>query len=149
LNLDTLKTSTNMINGTEYGFEDVRISALGRSLVGFTAVEYGATKDYTNIHGRGNRPIKRGRGKKDAEPGKLTLLQSEFEALQRSAPPGTDPTDWAPFDVVVTYAPVGGVITRDIVPTCQVRKYSKGLSTEDGHMTIELELITDIPLLNV
>jgi hypothetical protein len=138
-----------MINGTEYGFEDIKISTLGRSLVGFTAVKYGATKEYTNIHARGNRPVKRGRGKKDATPASLTLLQSEFEALQRSAPLGTDPTDWAPFDITVVYAPVGGIITRDVVPTCQVTSYEKGMSTEDGHMTIELALITDIPLLNV
>lgn len=138
-----------MINGTEYGFEDVKISMLGRSLVGFTAVRYGATKEYSNIHGRGNSPIRRGRGKKDAKPGSITLLQSEFEALQRSAPPGTDPTDWAPFDMVITYGQLGGVLTRDIVPTCQVNDYEKGISTDDGNMTIELQLITDIPLLNV
>ena len=138
-----------MINGTEYAFEDLKISALGRSLVGFTAVKYGATKEYKNIHARGNVPIKRGRGKKDAAPGSLTLLQSEFEALQRSAPPGSDPTDWAPFDIAVVYAPLGGIMTRDIVPSCQVTSYEKGMSTEDGNMTIELQLITDIPLLNV
>ena len=138
-----------MINGTEYAFEDLKISMLGRSLVGFTAITYGATKEYTNIHARGNRPVKRGRGKKDAVPPSITILQSEFEALQRSAPPGTDPTDWAPFDITVVYAPVGGVMTRDIVPTCQVTQYQKGMSTEDGHMTIELQLISDIPLLNV
>lgn len=138
-----------MINGTEYGYEDVSISALGRSLIGFTEFNYGATKAYTNIHGRGSSPIKRGRGKKDAKPGKLVLLQSEFEALQRSAPPGSDPTDWAPFDVTVVYAQIGGVMTRDIVPTCQVTDYEKGMTTEDGNMTIELSLITDVPLLNV
>jgi hypothetical protein len=138
-----------MINGTEYAFEDIKINTLGRSLRGFTAVEYGANRNYGNVHGRGNVPIKRSRGKKDAEPGRLVLLQSEFEALQRSAPPGTDPTDWAPFDITVAYAPVGGVLVTDIVPTCSVARWKKGMSTEDNNMTIELELVTDIPLLNV
>lgn len=57
-----------MINGTEYAFEDVKISFLGRSLRGFVSFSYGANKAYTNIHGRGNVPIKRGRGKKMRSP---------------------------------------------------------------------------------
>lgn len=138
-----------MINGMEYAFEDIRISMLSRSIVGFTDVKYGATKEYTNIHARGNKPIKRGRGKKDAKPASITLLQSQFEELQRAAPALTDPCDWAPFDMTVSYAPLGGVVTTDIVPCCQVLGYEKGMSTEDGHKTIVLELISDVPLLNV
>lgn len=138
-----------MINGSEYGFEDIKISALGRSLIGFTDVRYGATKDIKNVHGRGNRPIARARGKADAKPAKLVLLQSEFEAIQRAAPAGSDPTMWAPFDITVAYAPIGGVITTDIIPYCQVTDWEKGMSTEDGNMTIELSLVTDIPILNV
>lgn len=137
-----------MINGTEYAFEDVKISLLGRSLVGFVGFSYGASKSYTNIHGRGNRPIKRGRGRKDAEPARLTILQSEFEAIQAAMPPFTDVCDLAPFNIVVAYAPLGGQITTDIVPYCQVQRYTKGMTTDDGNMTIDLELITDIPLLN-
>lgn len=137
-----------MINGTEYAFEDVKISLLGRSLRGFVSFSYGANKNYTNIHGRGNVPIKRGRGKKDAEPARLTILQSEFEALQAAIPAGLDVTNLAPFNIVVAYAPTGGQLTTDVVPYCQIQRYTKGMSTDDGNMTIELEMITDIPLLN-
>lgn len=137
-----------MINGTEYAFEDVKIAFLGRSLRGFVGFSYGANKNYTNIHGRGNRPIKRGRGKKDAEPARLTILQSEFEAIQASMPPGTDVTDLAPFNIVTAYAPLGGQLVTDIVPYCQVTRYTKGMTTDDGNMTIDLEMISDIPLLN-
>ena len=63
-------------------------------------------------------------------------------------PPGTDVCDLAPFNIVVAYAPLGGQITTDIVPYCQVQRYAKGMTTDDGNMTIDLELITDIPLLN-
>jgi hypothetical protein len=137
-----------MINGTEYAFEDVKISFLGRSLRGFVSFSYGANKAYTNIHGRGNVPIKRGRGKKDAEPARLTILQSEFEAIQAAMPAGTDVTDLAPFNFVVAYAPLGGQMVTDIVPYAQVTRYAKGMTTDDGNMTIDLEMITDIPLLN-
>lgn len=122
---------------------------LGRSLLGFVDFRYGATKAYTNIHARGNRPLKRGRGKKDAKPAQLTILQSEFEAMQRVAPPGTDPCDWPPFTVTVSYAPIAGQITTDIIPYCQISDWEKGMTTDDGNMTIVLALVTDIPLLNV
>lgn len=138
-----------MINGSEYAFEDIKVSVLGRSLVGFTDIRYGATKEYKNVHGRGNKPVARTRGKSDAKPGKLVVLQSEFEAMQKSAPAGSNPCDWAPFDITVSFAPIGGVVTTDIIPMCQVTDWEKGMSTEDGNMTIEFALVTDIPLLNV
>lgn len=138
-----------MINGTEYAFEDVAIRILGRSIIGFVDFSYGATKDYKNIHGRGNRPIKRGRGKKDAKPAKLSILQSEFEAMQRMSLPGIDPTDWPPFSITVAYAPLFGQITVDTIPYCQITDWEKGMTTDDGNMTIVLNMITDIPILNV
>ncbi|MCX6232435.1 MAG: hypothetical protein NTZ33_12940, partial [Bacteroidetes bacterium] len=64
-------------------------------------------------------------------------------------PAGSEPTMWAPFDITVSYAPIGGVITTDIIPYCQVSDWGKGLKTDDGNMTIDLTLISDIPLLNV
>lgn len=138
-----------MINGFEYGFEDVEMVVNGYPLIGFVEFEYGVTKAHTNIHGRKNVPVAMGRGKKDAAPGRIVILQSEFEAMNAAAPAGTDPTDWNPFDVVVSYAPVGGVITTDIVPMCRVNAWKKGMKTDDDHQTIELGLTTGIPLLNV
>ncbi len=138
-----------MINGNEYAWEDVQIVIMGRLLTGVTDVEYGATRAHTNIHGRGSEPVAMGRGKKDSKPGKLVLLQSEFEAFQNATPAGKDPTDWAPFDMVVAYAPIGGVITTDIIPFCRVSDYSKGIGTETENMKVELTLTTGIPKLNV
>lgn len=75
-------------------------------------------------------------------------MQSEFEAIQAAMPAGTDVTDLAPFNFVVAYAPLGGQMVTDIVPYAQVTRYAKGMTTDDGNMTIDLEMITDIPLLN-
>lgn len=138
-----------MINKQEYAFEDIRVNILGRELEGIRGVEYGANKEHFNIHGRGNKPVSMGKGKKDAEPGTLTILQSEFEAIQSALPRGKDPTDIDPFPMVISYAPEGGVVVTDIVPNCRVNRYKKGMSTEDGFMTIVLELTTGIPQLNV
>ena len=138
-----------MINKQEYAFEDIRVNILGRELEGIRGVEYGANKEHFNIHGRGNKPVSMGRGKKDSEPGSLTILQSEFEAIQAALPRGKDPCDIDPFPMVIAYAPESGVVVTDIVPNCRIMRWKKGMTTEDGFMTIALELKTGIPQLNV
>ena len=138
-----------MINGNEYAFEDMQCVVNGYSLEGFIDVRYGATKEHNNIHGRGNVPVAMGRGKKDATPGKLVLLQSQFDKLVKATPPRMDPTDWAPFLMTVSYAIIDEVPSTDVVPFCRVNNWEKGMSTEDGNMTVELTLTTGIPLLNV
>ena len=138
-----------MINGFEYAFEDIQCVINGYSLEGFIDVRYGASKEHSNIHGRGNAPVAMGRGKKDATPGKLVLLQNEFERLVQATPPGMDPTDWAPFTMTISYAPLGGIPVTDVVPFCRINNYEKGMSTEDDNMTIELTLTTGIPLLSI
>ena len=138
-----------MINGNEYAWEDIQVVIFGVPLIGIKEVKYGASKAHGNVHGRGAQPIAMTRGKKDAKPGKLVLLQSQFESLQNATPAFRDPTDWAPFDMVVAYAPEGGVITTDIVPYCRVTDWEKGMSNDDDNMTVELTLQTGVPMLNV
>lgn len=138
-----------MINGVEYTYEDVQIEILGRVLEGIEGVKYGVTKNHYNLHGRGNRPVAMAKGKKDSTPGSLTIHQSEFEALQEALPSGKDLTDAAPFDITVSYAPDAGIIVTDVVPNCRVARWEKGMTSEEGHMTVELELVTGIPKLNV
>lgn len=138
-----------MINGIEYAYEDIEVVIQNSVLIGIEGVSYGVNKAHYNIHGKSNIPVAMGRGKKDAEPGSVLIHQSEFEALEAATPPGNDPTDWAPFDMTVAYAPTGGVPVVDVVPYCRVNRWVKGMTTEDGHKVIELELTTGIPKLNV
>jgi len=138
-----------MIHGYEYAYEDMQCVVNGYPLENFQEVEYGASKAHANIHGRGAVPVAMSRGKKDAEPGRLVVLQSDFEAMNMAAPVGTDPTDWKAFEMIISYAPEGGIIITDVVPFCRVNSWKKGMKTEDGHQTIELSLTTGIPQLNV
>ncbi len=138
-----------MINGTEYAYEDVRIVLFGVLLTGVTSISYGVDRAYTNISGVGNRPIKRGRGGKTAQNTVVRVLQSEFEALQRKMPAGTDITDAAPTNITVSYAPLGGVITTDSIPYAQCSSFTKAISTDDDHMEVELTFVTDIPKFNI
>jgi hypothetical protein len=138
-----------MINGYEYAHEDMQCNVNGYNLENFQEVSYGATRNHYNIHGRGAKPVKMGRGKKDAKPPRLVILQSDFEAMNAAAPKGSDPTDWNAFDMVISYAPVGGVVITDVVPNCRITDWEKGMKTEDGHMTIELSMVSGIPKLNI
>lgn len=138
-----------MINGNEYAFEDLQVVVNGYVPQGIQEIEYGANKNHYNIHGRGGKPVAMGRGKKDAEPGRLVVLQSDFEAMNAAAAVGTDPTDWNAFEIVASYAPDNGIVITDVIPFCRVNSWKKGMKTEDGHQTIELSLTTGIPQLNV
>lgn len=129
------------INGQEYAWEDVQIVMLGRPVIGVVEISYKTAREKKNIMGRGSRPVARGRGPKNYE-GKIKLLQSELEALQRGLKKGTDPTDIRPFQIVVAYAPVeGGVITTDLLDDVEFLELEKTIKTEDLNMEIELPLI--------
>jgi hypothetical protein len=129
-----------MINGFEYSWEDISISLLKRLITGFTAIEYTASKEHMNVRGRGSLPVAMGRGRKDFM-GSITMLQSEVEAIQASLPKGKDLTDLAPFKVIVSYAPEGGVVTTDELLYCRFSSLPKGMNEGDGNMAITLPLV--------
>jgi hypothetical protein len=129
-----------MINGFEYSWEDISISLLKRLITGFTAIEYAASKEHMNIHGRGANPVAMGRGRKTYQ-GSITMLQSEVEAIQAGLPKGKDLTDLAPFKVIVAYAPEGGAITTDELLYCRFTNLPKGMNEGDGNMMVALPLV--------
>lgn len=129
-----------MINGQEYGWEDVQVVVEGKSvpLTGIKGITYDSTKVHENIHGRGNRPVAMGRGKEDWE-GTLTILQSELEAMQVSF--GTRSlVNRKAFSITVAYAPDEGPLTTDILQGVRITKVGKAITGEDTHMTVELGL---------
>lgn len=129
-----------MINGYEYSWEDISLSFLKRVLTGFVAIEYEASKDHKNIHGRGADPVAMGRGKKDYK-GSITLNQSEVEAIQSELGKGKDLTDLAAFTIISAFAPEGGVITIDELLYCRIGEYKKGMKQGDANMEITLPLV--------
>lgn len=130
-----------MVNGFEYSWEDVQVVIEGESTPqeGVTEIKYTTEKEHFEIHGRGEDPVKLGRGLKKYS-GSVTVLQSLFEALQANVPRGRDITNLRPFNITVSYAPEAGAATTDQLTFCRIKKFEKGMKTEDGNMTIELEL---------
>lgn len=134
-----------MINGLEYGWQSVNFHFLGRPVAGVLDVNYGVKREKKNIMATGSKPIARARGAKSYE-GKIKVLQSELQALQRAAnntSPGSDLTDIAMFDIQVCYVPdpLNGVIITDTLLDCEFTEVMKGMKVGDLNMEVELPLI--------
>lgn len=128
-------------NSKEYEWNNLELVMLGRPVTGIRGVTYKASQEKEVIYARGNKPRAIQKGNKSFE-GKLSLLQSELEALLVAAGKGKDITDIPAFDVVVAYAPGnGGVIVTDIIKNIEFTESEKALKQGDKFMEIELPFI--------
>ena len=128
-------------NTKQYAWSDVRVVLLGRELTGIQGISYGVDRDKEAVYGRGSDPLSIQSGNKSYE-GKITLLQSELEALEaavQAVNPAYDLTDVA-FDIVVSYGN-GATSTTDIVLSAEISKYEKGLEQEDKFMKVDLDFM--------
>lgn len=123
----------------QYAWPDLSISIGGRILEGITEVEYTVKQEKDTLRGRGNKPHKITRGNKSYE-GKITIWQSELEAMVQDAP-NKDILDLN-FDVIVSYVPEdGGQSVTDVLSGCEFTETKKGMKQGDKNMLIELPII--------
>ncbi len=117
-------------NSKEYSYCDIQVTVLGRVLTGLRGIEYTAKKTKEAVFGAGVTPKSIQHGRREYE-GTLTVLQSELEALNRSAKENgsVDCLDLE-FDIVVTYAN-GGVLTTDIIRCASITEFPKGMKEGD------------------
>ena len=139
-----------MINGFSYAFEDMQIILPGSPIPrdGVKAIEYGYSKEHTNVYGRGSKPVEMGRGKEEPSC-KVTILQSLFEEMQAGLLPGKTLVHISPFTITVAYAPEGGEVTVDHILFSRVKSFKKGMKNGDGSMDVELEIVPGDILFNV
>lgn len=133
----------------EYSGKDVQVTMLGRPTA-VTAISYQAQQEKQNFYVLGQKkPYSTIKGRKQYE-GSISLPQSEFEALLRSLPAGTDPLDIAAFDIVIVYVSEdSSLIVTDILKGCEFTEYEKSMENEDDNMIIEMPLKISDVLLNV
>jgi hypothetical protein len=132
-----------MINGQEYAYEDVQIVVEGKSipLTGVKRIEYGETKEHSNIYGRGNVPVAMGRGKKEYTEGTLVILQSELNAMEDAMPRGRSITDRKGFTISVGFSPEVGAKRVDKLLGVRFTAVPKAIGDEDTHMEVELKFL--------
>lgn len=131
-----------LINGIEYGWSDIKLNLLGRTVEGIMSIEYGDTREKINNWGYGSMPVSRGRGKYEAKA-KLTLSMKEVEAIQRALPKGNRMQDIPMFDINVAFDPEDGSspIVKDRIRHCEFINKERKVKIGDGEIAHEFELI--------
>lgn len=129
----------SVFNSSEYAWPDLSIAFGGRILEGITELEYTEKQEKDKLFGRGAKPHKILRGNKDYE-GKITLWQSELEAMTRDA---TDKDVLKlNFEIIATYVPHdGGVTVTDILKGVEFSEVKKALKQGDKNMLVELPIV--------
>lgn len=120
-----------LINGTEYSWDSVNVTLLGRLVEGIGGLNYSDNVEKVNHRGRGKYPASRGRGMYEAQAS-IVLSMKEVVAIQNALPKGKTMQDIAPFTISVSYIPEDGsnVIITDIIENCEftnvVREWTAG-----------------------
>lgn len=120
----------------QYKWSDISVVVGGRILEGITAVEYTKKREKDFLYGRGDDPHEIVGGNNSYE-GKLSLWQSEVEAMIRDAP--NKDILKLEIEIIVAYVPEdGGQIVTDILKKVQFTETKKGMSQGDKNMIVEL-----------
>ena len=128
-----------VFNSREYEWSSVKLFMLGRFVTGLQGVSYTAKQEKEYVYGTGNEPRAIQHGNKSYE-GELKILQSELEALIKSAP--SKDILSLQFDIVVSYVPSGeSEIITDTLKTCEFTEIPKGMEQNDKMMEITLPII--------
>ena len=136
-----------MVNGEEYAWEDLQMALNGRIEDGLNEIEYTKEKDFKEVRGYGADPHTLGRGN-NSYNGKIVVLQSSLEGIQRGLARGKDITD-VRAEMTVSYAPEGGLRTTDQIKGARFTKVSKAFKNGDGNMMVELPFIATKILYNI
>jgi hypothetical protein len=129
----------DIVSSKQYSWNDISLSIAGRIVEGIDAVEYGVKQEKTVLRGRGAKGHKIVRGNKDFE-GKITLWQSEIEAMIKDAP--NKDILALNFDIIWAFAPTdGGETVIDVLTSCEFKEYKKSMKQGDTNMLIELPII--------
>lgn len=126
-------------NSKQYSWSDVSVSMGGRIVTGITSVSYTEKQAKSVLKGRGNKGHQILRGDYEYE-GKITLWQSELEAMTKDAPDRKILS--LNFDLVVSYVPEdGGQTVTDILKSVEFTEVKKEINQGDTNMLIELPII--------
>lgn len=123
----------------EYSWCEMTIDWGGRIIEGITEIEYTKKQEKGVLYGRGCDPHKVLRGNKSYE-GKVSIWQSELEAMTRDAP--DKDILKLNFSIGVNYVPHdGGQMVRDTLISVEFTEVKKGMKQGDMNMIVELPII--------
>lgn len=119
------------INQQEYAYGDLSVYMFGQFVAGLRGLDYKTTKNKDYVRGAGRDPRGIQHGERGAE-GTLTILQSELDAMNRSAKSkGYKDLLDVDFDIVVTYGEETGIVTTDRIECVSIKELPKGMKSGD------------------
>lgn len=129
-----------MINGKQYGWEDISVNFPNGVLVGITEIEYSDKKDIEALYGKGSNPTGYGEGNYSSE-GKAKLSRSEFENLTSAltAEGAKSVYRHKPFPIIVSYANDDMPTVTDVLRSCKITSLSNGPKQGDKSVDVEIQ----------
>jgi hypothetical protein len=126
-----------LINGVTPSWANIIVNIGGVPVIGITGISYEDKQTIENVYGAGQTPVARGYGK--IEPSaSITLLRDEIEALRKASPTGRL-QDLAPFNIMVSFIPIGGsVMANHNIKSCQFT--NDGMEAKEGDTKFEKQL---------
>lgn len=120
-----------VINQKEYAYGDIGVYVFGQFVAGLRGIEYKPTKNKDYVRGAGYNPRGIQHGERSYE-GTLTILQSELDALNRTARQrGYEDILDVDFNIVVTYGEQNGVVVTDKIYNASIKELPKGMKAGD------------------
>lgn len=118
------------INEKEYAWGDITVVIFGRPVTGITGIEYKTKKAKEAKFGAGREAKSIQHGKREVE-GTITLMQSEFTALNQAArQKGYKDILDVDFDILVSYMD-GVAITTDRIVCASISELPSGMKEGD------------------
>ena len=129
-------------NSREYEWSDVSVVAAGRMITGIRGVSYTSSQEKEALYGKGNKPrgIQHGNYAYD---GKLSLLQSELDALQTACKNAGTSILEVRLNLVVVYGnpSKGDILHTDVLENVEFTEVGKAMKQGDKFMEVELPFI--------
>ncbi len=125
---------------TAYGWKDIDVVILGNIPLFITEISYEVNHEKRNSGGRGNKPNRRGRGRKTYDNIRMVLGMEECvqleAAIQARFGNNVDPTDLAAFDIPIVFDN-GESTVVDIIIDFEWTRWGRG--AQEGDMEIDQE----------
>jgi 3-oxoacyl-(acyl-carrier-protein) synthase len=136
--------ATPMVNGVQHSWASIKMTMLGRTVTGFTAVNYKKSREKMDNYGGGDEVDHRAYGQKKSSAD-ITLYKYEVDALIEAARQQgiEDLLEIGPFDVVVVFQVKGSTKTKtDIIRNCEFTEHPTDVKSGDMKVEIKCPLIT-------